>query len=53
MIDGHVTLATACAVIASQRGDPFQQGRFAGAVLADDGGDGKLKVEFEVVGQER
>jgi hypothetical protein len=53
MVDRHVSLAAAGFVIASQHGDAFQQRRFAGAVLADDDGDGAIEAQFEIVAQQR
>jgi hypothetical protein len=53
MIDRRIALAAASLVIARERGDPLQQRRFAGAVLADNDGDGVLEAEFEVVAQKR
>jgi hypothetical protein len=53
MIDRRVTLSAAGLVIAGEHGDALEQRRFAGAVLADDDGDGAIKAQFEVVAQER
>ena len=53
MIDRHIALAAAGFVIARQRGDAFEQRRFAGAVFADDDGDGAVEIQLEIVAQER
>jgi hypothetical protein len=53
MIDRHIPFAAARFVIARERGDAFQQRRFAGAVLAHDDGDGAVEPELEVLCQER
>ena len=44
--------AAARLVVAGERGDAFEQRRFARAVLADDDGDGRSKLELEIVAQE-
>src|ERR1700749_2117501 len=46
MIDSPVALAAAGAVIARERGDALEQRRFAGAVLADDDGDGAVEAKL-------
>jgi hypothetical protein len=53
MIDRHVAFAAAGLVVAGEHRNPLQQRRFAGAVLADDDGDGVLEIELEVALQER
>ena len=53
VIDRHVALAAAGFVVAGERGDPFQERRLAGAVLAHDDGDGAVEAELEVLCQER
>jgi hypothetical protein len=53
MIDRHIALAAAGLVIAGHRRDPFEQRRFAGAVLADDDGDRVRETQLEIVLQER
>jgi hypothetical protein len=49
MIDRHIALAAARLVVAGEHRDPFQQGRFSGAVLADDDGDGAVEIELEAL----
>ena len=49
VIDRPISLAATGLVESHQPGDPFQQGRFAGAVLADNDGDGAVKAELELV----
>jgi hypothetical protein len=53
MIDRHIAFAAAGLVVAGERGDAFQQSRLTRAVLADDDGDGVLKVELEALLQEQ
>src|SRR6185437_9983068 len=53
VIDRHISLAAASLVESDQPGDPLQQGGFAGAVLADDDGDGSIEAELEFVPQKR
>ena len=53
MIDRQISLGAAGFVIAREHGDALQQGRFAGAVLADDDGDGAIETQLEIVAQER
>ncbi len=53
MVDWHITLAAAGFVVASEHGDRFQEGGFAGAVFADDDGDGPIETQFEIIAQER
>jgi hypothetical protein len=47
MIDRSVALAAACFVIPGKHGDAFKQGRFAGAVFADDDGDRLVETQLE------
>ena len=47
MIDRHIALAAAGLVVAGERRDAFEQRRFAGAVLADDDGDGAVETELK------
>ena len=49
MLDSHIAFATAGLVVTGQHRDPLQQCRFAGAVLADDDGDGAIEREFKAV----
>ena len=49
MIDRPIALATAGFVISGKHGDAFQKGGFAGAVFADDDGDGAVEAQFEIV----
>ena len=53
MIDRHIALAAAGFVVAGEHGDAFEQGRFAGAVFADDDGDGAVEVQHRNHPQER
>ena len=53
VIDRPISLAATGLVESDQPGDPFQQGRFAGAVLADNDGDGAVEAELELVLQKR
>lgn len=53
MIDRRITLAAAGLVITDEDADAFQQSRFAGAVLADDDGDGAIEVKRELIVQKR
>src|SRR6266852_3465359 len=53
MIDGHIALAAAGFVIASEHGNPFKKSGFAGAVFADDDGDRPVETQFEIILQER
>jgi hypothetical protein len=48
MIDGHIALAAARIVVPRHRGDPFKQGRFAGAVFAHDDRDRPLERKLEL-----
>jgi hypothetical protein len=53
MIDGHIALAATGFVVAGKRGDPLQQRRFSGAVLANDDRNGPFEAQLEIVAQER
>ena len=53
MIHRPIALAAAGFVIAGEHGDPFEQGRFAGAVFADDDGDGAIELSSKLALQER
>jgi hypothetical protein len=53
VIDRHISLAAASFIESDQPGDPLQQGGFAGAVLADDDGDGSIEAELEFASQKR
>jgi hypothetical protein len=52
VIDGRVALAAPGLIVARQHRKSLQQRRFAGAVLADDDGDGAIEAEREIVVQE-
>src|SRR5581483_10984384 len=52
MVGGHVAFPAARFVVSGERGDPFEQCRFPGAVLADDDGDGMVESQLEIVPQE-
>jgi hypothetical protein len=45
MVDRSVALAAAGLVVAGERRNALEQRRFAGAVLADDDGDGMVEGE--------
>lgn len=48
MIKGAVALAASGLVMAGERGQGLDQGGFAGAVFADQDGDGALEGQLEV-----
>jgi len=52
MIDRPIALAAPGLVIAGQRRNSLQQRGFAGAVLADNDGDGTVEIELETVAEE-
>jgi hypothetical protein len=52
MIDRHVALAAAGFVISGKHRDSLKQGRFAGAIFADDDGDDGIEAQLEIVLQE-
>jgi hypothetical protein len=49
MVDRLIALAAAGLVVAGKHSDPLQERGFAGAVLADNDGDGAIEIELEVV----
>src|SRR6516165_6251080 len=53
MVDRPIALAAARLVVAGKHGNALEQRRLAGAVLADDDGDGVVECELESVLQER
>jgi hypothetical protein len=52
-IDGTIAFATAGIVISGKRYDSLKQGRFAGAVLANDDGDRAIEAKFEAPREKR
>ena len=53
MIERPITLAAACFIVAGKDGNALEQGRFSGAVLTDDNGDGVVEIDFESGPQKR
>jgi hypothetical protein len=53
VIDRPVALAAACLVIAGEHGHPFEQRRFAGAVLPDNDRDRAIELKLEFLGEKR
>jgi hypothetical protein len=53
MIDRHISQPASGLVIASEHGDPFQQGGLSRTVLTDDDRDRPVETQFEIIAQER
>jgi hypothetical protein len=53
VVDGSVPLAAAGLIEPGQRRNAFEQGRLAGAVLADDDSDRFVEGDIQTVAQER
>jgi hypothetical protein len=52
VVDRCISLAAAGFVVTGEHGNAFQQGGFAGAVLADDDRDRPVETQLEIIAQQ-